>query len=340
MQVDEEWLEEWRQHALRMMQQLAAIVVGQSAAIRMCTIAVFARGHVLLEGDVGVGKTTLLRALSRAVGGAYERVEGTIDMMPSDLIYYTYIDDAGKPKVSEGPLVRHGKSLVTFFFNEINRARPQVHSLLLRFMAERTVSAFNREYHSPHMLVFADRNRIEKEETFELPSAARDRFLMDVAVHAPADEGVQKALMFEPRYHDPDELIRQLPEALIDYLQLNRVARQIQAYVGASDTLRDYALALCRATANPATVGVSLADVDAADLVEAGASPRGMSMLLRASRVVAWLDGRDVLIPEDLHDVFAATIAHRVFFRPVHELRRAQLAAPLMRQILQRVPAP
>ena len=166
-------LTEWRDRALRFESALNERVLGLSRAVRLLTIAVFARGHVLLEGNVGVGKTTLLRAAARGLGGEYERVEGTIDLMPQDLVYHTHIDRDGRPRVDPGPLLTHGDALSVFFFNEINRARPQVHSLLLRAMAERSISAFNREVALPHLLVFADRNRVEREETFEISSAAR-----------------------------------------------------------------------------------------------------------------------------------------------------------------------
>ena len=139
-------LDSWQQQALIFEKEVAKAVIGQERVIRLLTIAVFARGHVLLEGDVGVGKTTLLRAVARAIGGAYERVEGSVDLMPSDLIYYTYLNEEGRPKVDPGPVLRHGENLSIFFFNEINRARPQVHSLLLRLMAERSANAFNRDY--------------------------------------------------------------------------------------------------------------------------------------------------------------------------------------------------
>ena len=188
MADDDALLSDWRGRALAMEQEAARAVIGQQRVIRLLTIAVFARGHVLLQGDVGVGKTTLLRAFTRVLGGHFARVEGTIDLMPNDLVYYTYISAEGRPAVERGPLIEHGEELAIFFFNEINRARPQVHSLLLRVMAERSVQAFNREFRFPHLLVFADRNRVEREETFEISSAARDRFMMEITIDAPDTE--------------------------------------------------------------------------------------------------------------------------------------------------------
>ena len=333
-------LDDWRALALSLEAEVNKVLIGQDRAIRLLNIALFARGHVLLEGDVGVGKTTLLRSFARAAGGAYERIEGTIDLMPSDLVYYTYISEDGKPRVAPGPLLKHGESLATFFFNEVNRARPQMHSLLLRVMAERSVSAFNREYRFPHLQVFADRNRVEKEETFEIPSAARDRFLMEVLIEAPGDPVQQRALMFDPKFHDVDSLIEQVAPGVVPYARLNTVAALIQRQIQATDTLQDYALKLCRATRHPAEFGIALDGVDIEALILAGVSPRGMSMLLRAAKVAAWLAGRDMLLPEDIHAVFVETVAHRVFFTPVYELHRSRLAAELMTQILGQVPAP
>jgi MoxR-like ATPase len=333
-------LNDWRERALALEAEVAKAVIGQARVIRLVNLAVFARGHVLLQGDVGVGKTTLLRAFAQVLGGAFARTEGTIDLMPNDLVYYTYITAEGRPAVEQGPLIQYGEDLAIFFFNEINRARPQVHSLLLRVMAERSVSAFNREWHFPHLLVFADRNRVEREETFEISSAARDRFMMEITIDTPANDADRRELMFNPRFHDTDRLLEQLASAMLNCQELNEVGDLIQRSVQASDALQDYALRLWRATAEPAHYGVRLSGLDASQLMLAGASPRGMSYLLRAARVAAWLEGRSFVTPEDVQTVFVETIAHRLCYQPVYEMRRQEISGPLMAGILASVAAP
>ena len=340
MDRNDSLLSDWRQSALRLEAEVAKAVIGQARVIRLVNTAVFARGHVLLQGDVGVGKTTLLRAFARVLGGAFARTEGTIDLMPNDLVYYTYISAEGRPAVDPGPLIRHGEDLAIFFFNEINRARPQVHSLLLRVMAERSVSAFNREYRFPHLLVFADRNRVEREETFEISSAARDRFMLEVTIDPPASADDRRALMFDTRFHDADRLVDGLAAGMIEHAELNAVAQAIQRQVQTSAALQQYALDLWRATAAPAEFGVTLPEVDMQRLMLAGASPRGMSMLLRAARVGAWLDGRAHVTPEDLQSLFFEAVAHRLCLQPVYEMRRQEITAPLVAAILARVAAP
>lgn len=333
-------LSDWRTRALELEAEIKKAVVGQDAAIRLLLIAVFARGHTLLEGDVGVGKTTLLRALARVIGGEIERIEGTVDLMPNDLLYHTYINEQGKPAVDPGPLLRHEENLATFFFNEVNRARPQVHSLLLRAMAERSVTAFNREYFFPHLQVFADRNRVEKEETFELPAAARDRFLMELTIAMPAEQELQRQLMFDTRFFDVDALIEGLTPAVVPFAELNAVSALIQQHISTTETLENYALDLCQATRTPQQYGIKLDGVDMENLVLSGTSPRGMGMMMRAAKVSAWLNEREALVPEDIHSVLSETIAHRVFLNPVYELRRNELIAPLMAQIVGNIAAP
>lgn len=334
------FLADWRQRALHFEREVARVVLGQDRVIRLITIAVLARGHVLLEGDVGVGKTTLLRAVARAIGGAYERVEGTIDLMPADLIYDARIGEDGRPRVDPGPLLRRGTELSVFFFNEINRARPQVHALLLRLMAEGTVFAFGREHHFPYLQVFADRNRVEREETFELPAAARDRFFMEVRVATPASEEARRSLIFDPRFHDTESLVASVAEGVLDHTALGAVARTIQEQVRASAAIAAYTVALWDAVRTPVQAGIALPGVRMERLVAGGASPRGLSYLVRAARVRAFLDGRDAIVPEDLRAVFPEVMAHRIFFDPVYEMRRDEIAAELCRAVFEAVPAP
>ncbi len=333
-------LADWRGPALRFEREVGKVVLGQERVIRLITIATFARGHVLLEGDVGVGKTTLLRAVARAIGGAFERIEGTIDLMPADLVYHAHLGEDGRPRIDLGPLLRQGEDLSVFFFNEINRARPQVHSLMLRLMAERSVSAFNREYRFPHVQVFADRNKVEREETFELPAAARDRFLMEVQVAMPEDSEARRQLVFDPRFHNVDTLLTEVETGVLDPQALETVARAIQSGVRSSPALEAYVLALWEGVRRPDSLGFEIENVDLRRLVQGGASPRGMSYLLRAARVRAWLEGRDMVVPEDIRAVFPEVMAHRVFIDPVYEPRRERIVAALIAGLFARVPAP
>lgn len=333
-------LVDWRSKALQFEQQLNQLVLGQHAVIRHLLIAVFARGHVLLEGNVGVGKTTLLRAVAQGLGGAYQRIEGTIDLMPADLLYYTYLERDGKPRVDAGPLLRQGEKLATFFFNEINRARPQVHSLLLRAMAERSVNAFNQDHQLPHIQVFADRNRVEKEETFELPAAAKDRFMMEINVDVPSDTAILDDLMFSVRFHDTDKLLRTLPSTGLAYYQLNEFAELVQQQVQVSERLRAYALALWQALQNPQAAGMRLTDVAMDNLLVAGVSPRGVSYWIRAAKVRAWLENRNYVLPEDLQDLLTPCLSHRLFLSPLYSYRREQLLPELFTALLQHIAAP
>ena len=333
-------LTEWREHALKLENEVKKVVVGQDKAIRAINIAIFARGHVLLEGGVGVGKTTLLQSIARGLGGAYERIEGTVDLMPNDLIYHTFLGEDGRPKVEEGPLLRAGEQLSVFFFNEINRARPQVHALMLRVMAERNISAFKKEYRLPHMLVFADRNQVEKNETFEIPSAARDRFMMEIPIEIPDDRALRKALMFDVKFQHAERLTQQVDAGVLAYDQLNGFSDVLQSHIRSSDVLEDYALDLWESTQKPSAFGIQLDSVDVNRLVHTGASPRGMGMLLKAARVHAWLMNRDSLFPEDIHAVFHEIIAHRLVLNPMFDSRRTELSRELTNQILASVSVP
>ncbi len=333
-------LAEWRDRVAAFEAEIGRAVIGQARVIRLLTIAILARGHVLLEGDVGVGKTTLLRSVARALGGPYARVEGTIDLMPGDLVYHASLGEDGRPRLDPGPVLQHGSDLAVFFFNEINRARPQVHALLLRLMAERSVAAFNREERLPHLLVFADRNRLEREETFELPAAARDRFFMEIAVTAPDDPDAFRQLIFDTRYHDVDALVQGVAPGVLDYRALAGVGAAIQQAVHTSPHLERYVVAIWQALCRPEAAGIVIEGVDMNRLVQGGVSPRGLSALVRAARVRAWLEGRAMVLPEDVRAIFPETMAHRIFISSIYESRSADLVRALCRQVFERVAVP
>ena len=329
-----------RERALAFEHEIQKAIVGQARAVRLITISIFARGHVLIEGDVGVGKTTLLRAVSRALGGEFSRVEGTVDMMPSDLIYHTYLAEDGRPRVEPASILLQADRLSVLFFNEINRARPQVHSLLLRLMAERSVSAFNRDYQFPFLQVFADRNMVERDETFELPAAARDRFLMEISISAPKDDETRRRLIFDPKFHDTESLLDEVGSDALDYREIPDVSRLIQENVGATEALQNYVLSLWRALLTPTSAGVSLPDIDVENLVKGGASPRGLAFLTRAARVRAWLEGRDYMTPEDIREIFIEVLAHRIFVDPIYAIRGDDPVKRLCRAVFEATPAP
>jgi MoxR-like ATPase len=323
-------LSDMRAHAIKLENEVKNVIVGQDKAIRLMNTAIFARGHVLLDGGVGVGKTTLLQAIARGIGGAYERIEGTVDLMPNDLIYHTFLGPDGRPQIDEGPLLRAGENLSVFFFNEINRARPQVHALMLRVMAERHLSAFKKEYRMPHMIVFADRNQVEKNETFEIPSAARDRFMMEL----------KKSLVFNTKFQHAEKLTQQVESNILQFDQLNAFSDMLQNHIQSSDVLEEYALDLWEATQHPEKFGVKMESVDVARVIQTGSSPRGMGMLLKAARVNAWLNNRDSMFPEDIHAIFHEVISHRLVFNSMYENRRTALARELTANIMSTVAVP
>lgn len=330
--------DDWRARFRDAEAALNGVVLGQPRTIRLLLISALCRGHVLLAGDVGTGKTTLLRAMARALGGPYARVEGTVDLLPTDLVYAAHIAEDGRPRIEPGPVLEQGEDLAVFFFNEINRARPQVHALLLRLMAEASLTAFRREWHFPHLQVFADRNQIERDETFELPAAARDRFLMEIAVDAPEDAEARMALAFDPRFHDTTALIAAVPQGVLPYPGLNALAALIQSQTRTSPMLLRYVHDLCALIRDPS--GLMVDGADTARLIRGGVSPRGMQYLVRAARACAWAEGRDAVLPQDLRTVFAPVMAHRIFLTPAHEPRRERLVPALIEAAFARVPVP
>lgn len=330
----------WLKYAQQIKQDANKIILGQEKAINLVILSLFARGHVLLEGGVGVGKTTLLQIITKLIGGQYERVEGTVDLMPNDIIYHASITDEGKPSITNGPLLKKGEDLSIFFFNEINRARPQVHSMLLRVMAEKSVNAFNKVIHLPNMVVFADRNRVEKNETFELPAAARDRFMMEVSIQAPSEKRLRDSIIFDTKFQDTSQLIDNIPSPSFDCRELNSISNQIQEKIITNNHIKNYIEKLWQATENPSHFEIEIDGIDMDGFIVAGSSPRGMIMLVKAAKVNAWMNNRSHVEPIDVEYVFHAVMAHRLIVNRIYESNKTELLEKLLKQILLKIPTP
>ncbi|MGH8172048.1 MAG: hypothetical protein ACREPX_02805, partial [Rhodanobacteraceae bacterium] len=151
---------------------------------------------------------------------------------------------------------------------------------------------------------------------------------------------IHRQLMFDARFHDTDALIAGVPVDMLGHEELGDVAARIQDEVRTGPAVEEFVEHLRKATHHPTEYGISIEGVDMNDLIATGASPRGMSMLVRAGKVAAWLAGRNTLSPQDLHAVFHEVIAHRVFFTPIYELQRGRLGRAFTEAVLRAVPAP
>jgi MoxR-like ATPase len=164
--------------------------------------------------------------------------------------------------------------------------------------------------------------------------------MMEIPIVVPDDDEIMQSLVFDTKFHNVDALINSLQADVLKFDELNAFSHIVQSEIEASETLRNYALNLWRATKTPSDYGVKVSGVDMNRLVLSGSSPRGMSMMLRAARVNAWLNNRHAVTPEDIHAVFHATVAHRLVFSPVYEMRRTEIARDLLTGIVNAVAAP
>jgi MoxR-like ATPase len=272
-------------------------IVGQDALLERLLVALLSRGHILVEGVPGLAKTLAVKALAGAIGGQFHRVQFTPDLVPADIVgTRVYHQHSGEFQVSLGPVFTN-----LLLADEINRAPAKVQSALLEVMQEQQVTIGRETHRVPKpFLVMATQNPIESEGTYPLPEAQVDRFMMKVLVGYPSPTEefviVERAIAATAASQAVSD-----PAKLVDMQdQVDRV------YV--DPALIEYAVRLANTTRDPATAGLG----DLARYVSYGASPRSSINLILAGRALAFIRGRDYVVPADVTELVLDVFRHRL----------------------------
>jgi MoxR-like ATPase len=303
-------------------QELGKAIVGQDAVIDEALTALLSGGHVLLEGPPGTGKTLLVRALALAIQGAFRRIQFTPDIMPADIVgVNVYRSERGAFEFRAGPLFCD-----LLLGDEINRAPAKTQSALLEAMQERQVSVDGETRPlSPVFTAFATQNPIEYEGTYPLPEAQLDRFMFKTLITYPDESCEQKILQRYQSGFDAErvETFGITPAASVADLA---AARNTVRRLHVAEPVIQYITAIVRATRGFHAIAL-------------GASPRAAVMLLQAGRALALLRGREFVIPDDIRDLAAPTLRHRIILNPEAEIE-GLTADQCVRQVLERVEVP
>jgi MoxR-like ATPase len=279
-------------------QELGRVVIGAQASVHALVIALLSRGHVLVQGVPGLGKTLLAKTLARVLGGEFKRIQGTADLMPSDIIGVHVFDEATRNFVFRpGPLFAD-----VVLVDEINRAGPKTQSALLEAMQERQVSVERAVLQLPaEFLVLATQNPREFEGTYPLPESQLDRFMLRIDMDYPTRAAEAQVLA---RYGDvPAAAADTLAEVKVLERSLLAAARNEAQRIHVADALSAYVLDLAGASRQHSRLTLGL-------------STRGALALLKAARVSAGLRGGDFVTPDDVKQVAAAVMAHRLVLTP------------------------
>ncbi|HEU5414973.1 MAG TPA: MoxR family ATPase [Candidatus Angelobacter sp.] len=299
---------------------LRSIIRGNDEVVRMAMVAVLARGHLLIEGVPGVGKTTLAHTMARTLDCSFQRIQFTSDMLPSDLLGISvYSATEQQFEFKAGPVFTN-----ILLADEINRTTPKTQSALLEAMNEGQVTMDGHSHPLPQpFLVLATQNPVEHHGTYPLPESQLDRFLVRVRMGYPQAENEREILRSEAGAARLEEVRPAASGA--DVIAMQDEVTQVKV----DDSLVDYALAIVNRTRESESLAL-------------GVSPRGSIMLYRAAQAMAYLNGRKFCTPEDFKALAVPVFSHRVVINARYSstLKKSEQAETIIRDIIQSVPVP
>ena len=301
----------------RIIDNVEEVILGKNRVIKLALAAMMAEGHILFEDVPGVGKTILVRSLARSIGCSFKRVQFTPDLLPSDITGVSiYNQKTNQFEFREGPILSQ-----VVLADEINRATPRTQSALLESMAEKqiTVEGISRRLADP-FIVMATQNPIEYDGTFPLPEAQLDRFLIRLEIGYPEAVDEQQILKNLQIQHPVEKLEAVMTDQ--EFIKLQDDVKRVHV----DQKLRKYIVEL---------VSQSRKHSD----LELGASPRGSIALMKMAQAWAVVNERDYIIPDDIKEIAAAVLAHRLIIKSKSRLRGAD-KGKIINEIVRRTEVP